>query len=98
MYNIEKLHREKRRLHREPRRKNKLMKKFLHIKNIYFLLVFVFLFSCKKEKITIKHAEFVGRWIELSGENTYHELYIQDDSQGTYYECTRGIDGDCADT
>ena len=55
-------------------------------------------FACKKEKVTKNHPELLGNWIEHSSDKAYHKLYIENESKGTLYECTRGASGDCADT
>ena len=72
--------------------------------SIYFIAI-VFLTtallltsSCKKEKLIDNHTDFLGTWIQLTDENIYHKLDIRNNSKGTYYECTKGASGDCADT
>ena len=49
---------------------------------MFVLLFAVTIFSCKKEKITKDHSEFVGHWYEQTSNTTYNKLHIESDSKG----------------
>ena len=53
----------------------------------YTLILFIFLssslfFSCKKERLTKEHPEFIGNWEEQTTNSTYHKLHIEGESKG----------------
>ena len=69
------------------------------MKKILFLFILTsIIFSCKKEKIIEQNPEFVGYWIQQTDEGLFHKLDIRSESKGTFYECSGGATGDCADT
>jgi hypothetical protein len=53
--------------------------------NLIFIILFSLqIFSCKKERITKDHVEFIGDWSEETNNTTYHKLHIQNQSKGVY--------------
>jgi hypothetical protein len=49
---------------------------------IFVLLFSSAIFSCKKERVTKEHPEFIGHWFEHTTESTYNKLYIESKSKG----------------
>ena len=53
---------------------------------IYFLIIFLFAFSCKKMENVKKEApEMIGYWSHLSENNGFHYIYIQNNGRGYLY-------------